>query len=630
MTFVRLRPTLGPVNACPPISPFAFDGRQYPQTPGVYLMKGASGKILYVGKAKSLRARLSSYFRSGTQHAPKTLAMLSHVHKVDILLTSTEKEALLLEASLINKHRPRYNIVLRDDKSYILFRLDKRAEYPRLSFTRKVVRDGSVYFGPFTSSRAARSTWKELGKLFAIRKCSDKSFDYRKRPCLYFHMNQCLGPCSGGVPRERYMELVRQVEAFLSGKSSEVLRELRARMNAEAEALRFEEAARLRDVIAAMELTVEGQAVVKAGDGDLDAVILAHHEDAVAACVLFVRQGRLIDKASFVWPARTDGETALGLESFLAQFYKPQDFVPPRVILDPDQAKELARRDQGAMELLAEILAERREAPVTVAAARGREERGLMDLARANALRAIDEERMKRESGLGRDLAGKLRLAAEPARIETVDVSHLGGKDVRVAQVVWEDGRLKKSDYRVYKIEEAEGTGDDYLALASWAARRGAKGAPWPDMVLVDGGKGQIEAVRRGWLASGADFEPAIRGIVKGSHAANVMDEEIYMPGRKNPLNLAPGSRELLFLQDLRDTAHRLAITRQRKAKRKSALKSELLDIPGVGPKTAAALWERFDSVADMAAAGEEGLARVPGVGPALARVIASKLAEAS
>ena len=589
---------------------FSFSPKDYPASPGVYLMKNARGKIIYVGKAKSLRARLSSYFRRDAGQGIKTRTLVSKIEAVDTLLTATEKEALLLEASLIKKHRPRYNVVLRDDKQYILFKLDRRHEFPRLRFTRRVLRDRAAYFGPFTSAAAARRTWKQLNRVFPIRKCSDRALKNRVRPCLYHHINQCLAPCVLDVDREEYMELVRRVEAFLTGRSAEELRNVEKDMLAASEALEFERAAKLRDLLAAMKKTVEGQAVVLPGFRDLDVVGVNLSENGLGLCVLFVRQGRLLDRKTFHW--RDSGETGLGeaVLTLLSQFYRPESFIPGRILLP---AELLGEGGDGGGETLAEILAERRGGEVRLAAPRGKYEKKLMELAGVNAAGAVDEARRAGDGSLVR-LAPKLKLADEPERIEVVDVSHLGGKGVRVGQVVFEHGRPKKKDYRVYAFDELEGTSDDYLALASWVKRRVKSGPPWPDLLVIDGGKGQLRAVER--ALEEADMAGAweLASIAKAGRGRAETGDVVFRPGRKNPLALKPNSPELLFVQRLRDAAHDFVISRQRRTRKKD-LQSGLLELPGVGPKTARLLWEKFGSIEAMKQAGVEDFLGISGLG---------------
>nr|WP_256128244.1 excinuclease ABC subunit UvrC [Desulfolutivibrio sulfoxidireducens] len=610
-------------------------------------MKGTQGKILYVGKAKSLRSRLSSYFRAENGHSPKTRALVSRVAIVDVLLTATEKEALLLESSLIKKHKPRYNVVLKDDKQYILFKLDKNAAYPRLMFTRKVERDGAAYFGPFTSAAAARRTWKEIGRAFPLRKCSDTALANRVRPCLFQHIGQCLAPCINDVPRDEYMGLVRRVEAFLSGRSAELLRGLEREMLEASQALDFERAAKLRDLIRAVKKTVEGQAAVLPDPVDLDVVGLSAGDPAGAAgsagaggegeggsrglgaSVLFVRQGRLLDKRDFYWPGLDPSDAAEAVRGVLGQFYRPESYVPPRILVPEAVFSTVSAGDAaGEWELAAEALSDLRGAPVKVVAPRGKNERKLMELAEVNAARVLSERGREADfAAMSARLAKALRLAEPPRRIETVDVSHLGGQDVRVGCVVFEDGRPKKSDYRLYAFAELQGTSDDYLALASFVPRRLSSGPPFPDLLLIDGGKGQIRAVERAMEVAGQGGLFPLASIAKSGRSASDMEDRVFLPGRKNPVNLAPGSPELLFLQRLRDAAHAFCLGGQRRARNKAALQSEVTGLPGVGPKTARVLFEAFGSVAAMRAATLEELARLPGFGIRKAEKISALLA---
>ena len=599
-----------------------FVPADYPDVPGVYLMKDVSGRILYVGKAKSLRKRLSSYFRASADHAPKTLALLGKVQRVDVLLVSTEKEALLLEESLIKKHRPRYNIVLRDDKRSLLFRLDKRSDYPRLTMTRQVVRDGSAYFGPFSSASAARATLKLVGGIFPLRKCSDRSFKNRVRPCLFHQIGQCLGPCCLPVERSRYQELVAQVEQFLAGRSRSLVRELKRRMHEASEQLRYEEAALLRDQMAAIEKTLEGQASVLRDALDRDVLAVVTAGDGLGLGVLFVRSGQLLEQKTYHWRGLGTADIAEALESFLPQFYGPGRYIPGRIVLSHNLSGQ--ERASDLAEILAEILAERRGGPVRLALPRGPDERRLLDMAANLALTAHRSDSVQDIPG---QLERALGLPRAPRRIECVDISHLAGGDVRAGVVVFEDGVEAKPDYRVYALPGAEGTGDDYAALAQWALRRVESGPPWPDLLLVDGGRGQLAAVLRALEEAGAaeDFECA--SIAKGpSRRAGELEDRVFRPGRRNPVALRPGSPALLFLQRVRDTAHRFVISKTRKAGRKTRLDSALLNIAGLGPALARRLWDAFGSLDAMREAGPERLAQVRGVGPALAGRITQAL----
>jgi excinuclease ABC subunit C len=599
-----------------------FLAKKFPDAPGVYIMKDASGRIIYVGKAISLRKRLSSYFRASADHGPKTRALVAKIASIDILLVSTEKEALLLEESLIKQHRPRYNIVLRDDKRSLLFRLDKASDFPRLTMTRNVLRDGSVYFGPFASATAARATQKLVGSIFQLRKCSDKSFKNRVRPCLYHQLGQCLAPCVLPVPREAYRGLVTQVEQFLSGRSRSLVRELRRRMDEAAQELRYEEAAQLCDQVKAIEATLEGQASVLRDSLDRDVIAVAQlAEDGLGVGVLFVRGGKLLEQKTFHWSGLSAAEASDALESFLAQFYGAQRYIPGRVVLShPPETGSLA-----------EVLAERRGGPCRLGPPRGPDERRLMDMA-LNLARTA--HRTDGTQDVASALEQALNLPGPPLRIECVDISHLGGSGVRAGLVVFENGQERKEEYRVYALPAAEGTGDDYAALAQWAERRAGSGPPWPDLLLIDGGRGQLAAVTAALAQAMPEARIECASIAKGpSRRAGELEDRVFRPGRRNPVALKSGSPALLFLQRVRDAAHRFVIGRGRAATRKRSLTGELITLPGVGAKTVRLLFDHFGSIAAIKAADMAALSAVPGLGPKRAeklRLALDALAEAS
>lgn len=591
---------------------YKFFADRFPDTPGVYLMKDERGRILYVGKAKRLRRRLASYFRNPAAQTPKTRALVGRIRRIDTLLTATEKEALLLESGLIKKHRPRYNVVLKDDKQYVLFRLDRQNEFPRLSMTRKVVRDGSVYFGPFTSAAAARTVWKLLGKVFPLRKCKDAAFRNRVRPCLYHDIGQCWAPCVKDVDHAAYAEMVHRVEMLLSGRSLELVDDLTRKMKAASMDMAYELAAEYRDQIRAVKKTVEGQAAVIHDNRDRDVIGLAETGQGLGLGLLFVRQGRLLDQKQFLWPGLTLDEGPEVVESFIGQFYGPGRFIPPTVVV-PMELDESP---------LPEVLAERGGGSVHIVAPRNTQEKQLLGIARNVAARAVETS----ETITSR-LQRALRLPEEPVRIECVDASHLGGTNMRVGQVVFEDGRRNPEASRLYAFPDLEGTGDDYAALAGWARRRMESGPPWPDLVLIDGGRGQIAAVERGLAECTEECGWELASIAKGeSRRAGELGDVIFRPGRKNPMQLKPGSPELLFLQKIRDAAHRFVLGRQRRARKKAVLSSELTSLPGIGPKTARILWDRFESLDAMLEADPRVIGGVPGIGPKRAERIHAAL----
>lgn len=621
-----------------------------PTSPGVYLYKDKGGRIIYVGKARNLKKRVLSYFRPDEQLTAKTRAMMSHAVSVEFLTTSTEKEALLLEASLIKKHRPHYNIVLRDDKQYILFRIAVKSAYPRLEAVRKVKKDGAHYFGPFTSSQAARETWKTLHSVFPLRRCSDRAMKNRVRPCLYHHIGLCLAPCSGEVSQEAYFEIIQKVELLLSGKSRELLENITRKMEEASENLEFEEAAKLRDQKFAIEKTLEKQGVVFHNGADMDVMGLCSRGDGLALAVLFVRGGQVIDKAAFFWAGLVMEDANELLLGFLTQFYSQDKDIPPRIVLpwtltaEKEESVEspaligalgadyALQEHEEDLESIAAMLSEWRGANVRIVAARTKDDEKLVEIAKNNA-----RETVYKRSDLGMDerLASLFKVQEPIRRIECVDVSHTSGTATKVGLVVYQDGKPHKTDYRVWNMENTNG--DDYLALAQWAKRRAEHGAPWPHLLLIDGGRGQVNVVHASFQeffsavhvrdSQSFDLEDGqlpfvLAGIAKARdgqghadrRAGNVADR-IFLPDRTNPLPFKEGSSELLFLQSIRDATHDFAIGRHRQARSKQGLDAQLLHLPHVGQETAKLLWQHFKSIEEMKKAGVEELMKLPKVG---------------
>lgn len=627
--------------------------KDIPVTPGVYLYKDKGGRIIYVGKARSLKKRVLSYFRPDSQLTAKTRAMMSHAVSVEFLTTSTEKEALLLEASLIKKHRPHYNIVLRDDKQYILFRIAVKESYPRLEVVRRVKKDGAHYFGPFTSSQAARETWKTLHGVFPLRRCSDKAMKNRVRPCLYHHIGLCLAPCSGTVLQQDYFEIIRKVELLLSGKSRELIESITEKMEQASENLEFEKAAQLRDQRAAIEKTIEKQGVVFHNGADMDVMAITSRGDGLALAVLFVRGGLVIDKAAFFWAGLVMEDANELLLGFLTQFYSQDKDIPPRIVLPwaltdrhaenhlEENAEspaligafgtEYAEHDED-LQGIAAMLSEWRGGNVRIVAARTPDDFKLIEIAKTNA-----RETVYKRSDLGMDerLSALFKVQEPMRRIECADVSHTSGTATKVGLVVYQDGKPHKSEYRVWNME---GTGgDDYLALAQWAKRRAEHGAPWPHLLLIDGGRGQVNTVHASFKeyfssqlirdSHSFDLEEGqlpfvLAGIAKArdeqGHAdrrAGNLADRIFLPGRSNPLPFKEGSAELLFLQSIRDATHDFAIGRHRQARSRQSLDAQLLHLPNIGRETAKLLWQHFKSLEDMKKATADDLMKLPKVG---------------
>jgi len=597
-----------------------FDAKKYPAAPGVYLMQGSAGEVLYVGKAKSLRSRLRSYFSAAGDGRAHIRFLMARVQDIETIVTDTEKEALILENTLIKKHRPRYNIHLRDDKTYVSLRLDPREEFPALQVVRRVERDGALYFGPFASSSAVRETLKEIYRIFPLRHYPVETCRRRRRPCLFYQIGQCSAPCHGKIGREEYRELVRGVTALLSGRETEVVSLLRERMQTAAAAMRFEEAARLRDQIRAIDQTVERQKVVAAGGGDQDVVGLHREGGEVEVAILFIRQGKLIGRRSFSLEWRLD-EAEL-LSAFLQQFYGRAVFIPDQVLLP------FAIEDA---ETLAEWLGERKGKKVSVLLPKRGEKLQLVELAARNAAEAFRERGNRREAleGVLAEIAERLQLSRSPRRMECFDISNVQGRQSVGSMAVLLDGEPAKGEYRHFRIRSVEGA-DDYASLYEVLKRRLSRGLAeksLPDFILIDGGKGQLSVLSAVLDELGLSSRIDAAGIAKSRVVANVRgkaveksEERFFLPGRKNPVLLRQGSPALFLLERLRDEAHRFAITHHRKLRGKAALQSELEAIPGVGPARRRLLLTHFGSLRRMREASLEELLAVPGLPAAVAR----------
>ncbi len=561
-----------------------------PDNPGCYLMKDAAGQVIYVGKAKRLKARLGSYTRppaSHTYYTNKVEAMKAKVAAVEFVVTASDKEAVLLEHTLIKRHRPRYNVELRDDKSYPYFRLALADDFPRLSLVRRPnPADGARYFGPFDSAGAAKQTLRMLQRIFPLRRCADAALKNRVRPCLDFETGRCLGPCVGAIDREGYQQLARQVLEFFGGGGRRLAAEMEARMLAAAAEERFEDAARLRDRLRALQSTLERQQVSLTDGSQLDAVALHDAEGALRLAVLKVRLGRVEDSRVFEFesealsPAEVMGQALLSLYAAAP---------PPPLILLSHLPEE--------PELLAEVLAERAGRSVELRRPRRGDKRGLLELAMINAgqPRAAQDD----DSGPAlATLARKLNLAGPPRRMECVDISHLGGRLTVASVAAFEDGRPRKAGYRRYKLLGQEGAPDDYASMAQALERRLSGDDPPPDLLIVDGGKGQLAVAVDVLTRLRPAQAPALAAIAKGQAPGE--PDRLFAPGRKNPLNLAARDRALLLVMRLRDEAHRFAVE-YHKLLRSKALKRSILDeIPGVGPGRKKKLLTAFGSLAAL------------------------------
>ncbi len=598
-----------------------------PQTPGVYLMKSAKDRVLYVGKAQNLRARVRSYFGGGDGRV-QVPRLVRRIADVSVLITPSVKEALLLENELIKQHRPPFNVRLRDDKQYLGLRLDLRPSWPRLTQVRRFERDGALYFGPYTSSGALHQSLAQLRRIFPLRSCSDAGFkDYarRGRPCIEYEMKRCPGPCVGLVTPEAYRELLSGTELFLRGRSEELVETLRERMEAASGAERFEEAARLRDRITAVEETVLRQQIVTDRRIERDVFSLARRGGELQLQVLHVREGRMIGAADHAF-SEVELEDAEVLASFLAQFYArdTERQVPAEVLVSVEPA------DDGA---LAALLSERAGRRVTVRAPQRGPAEELIAFALRNAEAALERRLAARESvdAAAAELMERLALEVLPRRIECYDISNLAGTLAVGSRVVFEDGQPAQARYRRYRIREAA-AGDDLACLREVLTRRLAKreSEPLPDLLVVDGGRGQLAVASA--LLRDAGIELAHVGLAKERDAESpslrvkrsggLKAERVFLPGRLNPVLLPPSGRALLLLQRVRDEAHRFAIAFQRDLRRRAGLTSILEEIPGIGPGKRKSLLRALGSLKGVREAPLASLAAVPGLSARDAEVI--------
>ena len=528
--------------------------KTFPRAPGVYLMADARGKVLYVGKAKDLRARLRSYALAGGDGRPQIPHLLPRVASLRCIVTHTEKEALLLENTLIKKHRPPFNVFLRDDKEYLLLRIDRKEEFPRPELVRRVEKDGALYFGPYSSARGIRETLRILFRLFPLCSSSRRKFASRTRPCLNHQMGRCPGACAGLVTREEYLPSVDDAVRFLRGKHRDLLRSWNAEMRRLSGEMRFEEAARLRDRIATVERTLVRQRVVRSVPGEVDAAGWFREGREVTAALLHVREGRLTDARSYRF--RADGEDAEALVSFLLQHYAEGAYFPGELLLP----MEIPGRTP-----LASLLSDRAGYRVRVAAPAKGERARLVELAERNALEShrMEREREAAYERVSERLAALCGLPAPPARIEGFDISTISGAEPVGAMVAFLGGRPAKRWYRKFAVLGIPGQ-DDFAMMEQVVRRRFGHDEDFggmPDLVLVDGGKGQLSSARTAMEAAGAGRIPVLslaKERVRGGET--VFRERIFLPGRKNPLLLPGNDPLLLLLMRIRDEAHRFAL----------------------------------------------------------------------
>ena len=573
-----------------------------PEQPGVYLMKSARGEILYIGKARVLADRVRSYFQKGGDHSPKTALMLSQMTDLETIVTRSELEALILESNLVKRHRPRFNVVLRDDKQYPYLRLPIKENFPRLSIVRRVQKDGALYYGPYTPAGALRETLKVIRKVFPLATCEIEIDGTAERPCIEFELKRCMAPCVGNQTRDQYHQIVKQVRQFLEGRDRELLESLRAEMQAAADREEFEEAARLRDRIFKIERTLEKQRVTQTASTEQDVIGLARQVPAQGTAVdlqmLFVRGGLLIGRKDFFWPKAADASDEELVRSAIEQFYNKEG-LPPKELLVPTPLSEAG--------LLEAWLSEKKGETVRIIAPERGAKHQLLLLAEENAAAAVADHLRNEETDrqAAEELKRLLRLDRAPRRIEGFDISNTMGAQSVASMVVWEDGQAKKSDYRKFRIRTVEGA-NDFASMQEVVTRRygETEDLPLPDLVLVDGGLGQLAAALDGLRKVGHADLPVI-GLAK---ARGEKEERIFLAGRKNPIILHPSSPATHLVQRIRDEAHRFAITYHRQLRGRTMVASRLDAIPGIGETRRKSLLRQFGSLEKIAEATDEQL----------------------
>ena len=598
--------------------------KQLPASPGVYLFRDAGGNILYVGKAASLRNRVRSYFREGEKQTEKTQRMVAQVNDFDFFVTKSEQEALILEYNLIQRHQPHYNVRLKDGKSYPFLKISLNEEWPKVYLTRNMVDDGGRYFGPFASARSLRQTLKVLKSIFPFRTCSRTITGGDRRPCLNYYIHLCSGPCVGAVSRREYSDIIKQVILFLEGKQEKIVRSLEGKMEKAAEALDFEKAALLRDQIQSIERVIEGQKISTRVKGEQDVIAFVTERDRAYVQVFFIRGGKLIGRESFTLQGTSSEQPEQIMTGFIKQFYGSASYIPPLLLLQHPV------EDRTVIE---GWLQSKRGGKVSLEVPRRGNKKQLVDIVAENAEQGLNQLKIKQQAGSPhiltealREIEEKLNLPASPVRMECYDISNIQGTAAVGSMVVFEKGKPKPAHYRRFRIKTVSGA-DDYAMLQEVLRRRFKRYSPengetpeagtWavaPDLVLIDGGKGQLNSALAAMKEAGAGSIP-VASIAKEN-------EDIFIPGQSKPVMLPASSPGLQLLQRLRDEAHRFAISYHQRIRRRQAFTSSLDRIPGIGPGRKRALLKQFGTVKAIRDASVDELTAARGITRNLAEKI--------
>lgn len=580
-----------------------------PEKPGVYLMHDASGKVIYVGKAVVLKNRVRSYFRNLASHTPKVKAMVAKIAEIETIVTSSEVEALILECNLIKKYRPRYNISLKDDKTYPYLKVTMQEDFPRLYVTRRHLRDGARYYGPYADAGAMHATVKLLRSMFPLRTCRKMNVD---RPCLNYHIKRCLAPCAGYISKADYHKMIKSVCMVLDGRTTELERDLKQQMQEAADNYAFEEAARLRDQLQAVARLNEAQKAVTNNGGDMD--IFGLGQDMTGLCVqlFFVRKGKLIGRDNFFLPDGGDTPQEV-MTAFVKQYYNEATFIPKEVVLPylPEEEEK---------QLIETWLADKAQRRVELLLPQRGVKKDLLKLANENAVKLLNERLRKGSLSLKNDLQAAeelqqaLGLEHPLERMDCFDISHTQGSETVASMVVFRNGTSSKKDYRRYKIVSAEGKPDDFKSMQEVVYRRYRDYEDLPSLVVIDGGKGQLSSALEVIRGLGLDDLPVV-GLAK-------REEEIFKPHQSESIMLDRDGAALHLIQRIRDEAHRFAITYHRKLRGKRNLVSVLDHVEGIGPKRRQKLWKAFKTLDAMRAASVEELAAVEGMNHAAAQTL--------
>ncbi len=596
---------------------------QLPVNPGVYLLKDAEGNILYVGKAANLRHRVRAYFGTGQKLSPKLQRMVARVSDLDFFVTTSEQEALILELNLIKRHRPHYNVRLKDDKTFPYLKIDPNEDWHRVYITRRLAQDGGHYFGPFASAKSVRQTLKIIKRIFPFRSCSKPITGTDSRPCLWYHVGKCLAPCISAVSKEEYAEVIKQVILFLEGKQEKVVQGLESQMNKAAEALEFEKAALIRDQVQAIHEVIEGQRIAATVRGEQDVIAFAQDKDQAYVQVFFIRGGKLIGRESFVLQGTRSEEPPQIMTSFIKQFYHSAPSIPPLLLLQCPVEDKLVIEDW---------LRGKRGDKVSIQVPQRGTKKQLVNIVAENAQQGLAQLKIKQlaapkvlEAALA-EIARELRLPHPPLRMEGYDISNIQGTSAVGSMVVFDKGRPKPAHYRRFRIKTVSGA-DDYAMLHEVLKRRFKRSrdtsaeSTWaiiPDLVLIDGGKGQLNAAQAAMRAVSADSVP-VASLAKEN-------EYIFIPQKTKPIILSGNSPGLQLLQRLRDEAHRFALSYHHKIRQKRAFASAFDNISGIGAKRKRSLLRQFGSVRAIQEASLEELAATKGMSRSLAKRLKERL----